>query len=145
MHVWDAATRTLLYELGWHSSVPAVAWSPDGSTLATCSVVSSVRLWSSSSGDHVRDVKDTPHITCVSWSPDGATLAIASLLKTVTLLNSSTDAVEHTLQGHNAAVTSVEWSPDGCTLATASDSTVRLWSSSTGANLRVLNLSLIHI
>lgn len=139
--VWEVATRTRVCQLGWHSSVPTAAWSPDGSTIATWSVVSSVRLWNSSTGELVRDVKNTPHITCVAWSPDGATIAIASLLKVVMLINSSTDAVLHTLEGHTAAVTGVEWCPDGHTLATAAGSSVRLWNSSTGALLREMSAS----
>src|SRR3990172_5673875 len=68
---------------GHSDCVNAVAWSPDGKTLASGSSDDTVKLWDVASGKNLATLKAEPvdyelsHVTSVAWSPDGKTLASA--------------------------------------------------------------------
>ncbi|MGH3772195.1 MAG: TIR domain-containing protein [Pseudonocardiaceae bacterium] len=123
---------------GHTNSVRAVAFSPDGHTLATSSADQSVRLWNVA--DPAQPAPLGPPLTghtnsvnAVAFSPDGHTLATGGTDKTVRLWN-VTDATHPTqlsppLTGHTNSVFAVAFSPDGHTLATGGlDQAVRLWN-----------------
>src|SRR5271166_4934539 len=120
--------------------VSAVAWSPDGKTLASGSSDQTVKLWDLATGKLFATLQGhTETVYSVAWSPDGKTVASGSFDKTVKLWESATGKLLATLQGHTGEVESVAWSPDGKILASGSrDETVRLWESVTGKLLATL-------
>jgi WD40 repeat protein/class 3 adenylate cyclase len=115
---------------GRTGAVNSVAFSPDGTTLATGSADGTVRLWDVASLQQITALTGpTGPVTSVAFSPDGTTLASASADHTVRLWDMATHRqIGPALTGHTGVVTSVAFSPDGKTLATGSaDHTVRLW------------------
>jgi len=121
--------------LGIHPGpVRAVAYSPDGSTLATAGDDNTIRLWNPTTGQQAHQL--TGHqggVRAVAYSPDGSTLATAGNDGTIRLWNPTTGQQTHQLTGHQRPVNAVAYSPDGTTLATAGyDNTIRLWNPTTG-------------
>ncbi|BCM92612.1 hypothetical protein IAD21_04494 [Abditibacteriota bacterium] len=132
-------------------SLQCVAWSPDGSTLATSTNFGAIRLWNARSGSLQRvlgkgmdNLGDT--INTLAFSPDGKLLASGDDYREIKLWNPQTGELVRSLKqgesklAHTDQVYSVAWSPDGKTLASGSlDKTVALWDVSTGARLYTLN------
>jgi energy-coupling factor transporter ATP-binding protein EcfA2 len=117
---------------GHTAGVWSVAFSPDGTRLASAGGDGTVRLWESTTGQPIGKPFEghTAAVWSVAFSPDGTRLASASEDKTVRLWESTTgQPVGKPFEGHTAAVSSVAFSPDGTRLASASeDRTVRLWN-----------------
>ena len=135
---WDIATGSVINTLRGHSSdVYSIAYSPDGSTLASGSD-STILLWDVATGTLRNQL--TGHgdsIRSVAFSPDGSTLASGSNDDTVRLWDVATGNTRNTLRGHSDDVSSVAFSLDGLTLASGSAG-VLLWDAATGTLKNVL-------
>ncbi|HEV8062849.1 MAG TPA: protein kinase [Gemmataceae bacterium] len=139
--LWDAASSLELRTFAGHiGQVNSVAFSPDGTMVASGSEDETVKLWDTASGRELRTLKGHfAKVTSVTFSPDGASLASASWDKTVKLWDAAGGRELRTLKGHSSFVTSVAFSPDGASLVSASyDNTVKLWDVSSGRELRTL-------
>ncbi|WP_396784875.1 hypothetical protein [Microbispora sp. H10670] len=122
---------------GHTAPVYAVAFSPDGRTMATGARDNTIRLWNVSDPARPTPLGRplTGHTSWVYWlqfSPDGRTLASASRDLTARLWDVRDPAHPRQwgppLTGHTNYVFSVSFSKDGRTLVTASqDRTLRLW------------------
>ena len=116
----------------------AVAWSPDGASLAAPGKISAVAVWNARSGESVENFDShSGRVLCVAWSPDSRYLASGSTDNTLTIWPIDRKGEAVICHGHTKKVMGVAWSPDGKTLASCSDDgTVRLWNPSTGAELQ---------
>jgi WD40 repeat protein len=120
--------------------VTGVAFSPDGTRLATASSDQTARIWGGANR-RIRvfrkpQVTMTGHagpVNGMAFSPDGARLATASSDQTARIWDTATGHHRTTMTGHTGRVSGVAFSPDGTRLATASgDSTARIWDTATG-------------
>jgi small GTP-binding protein len=125
---------------GHANQINRIAWSPDGTYLASPSSDKTIRIWDAGSGACLHTLQGhTNLIWGVAWSPDGQRLASASADQTIRLWDATSGEPLQTLKGHTGAVFSVAWSPDGQCLASASnDKTIRLWDVTSGKSLRTL-------
>jgi hypothetical protein len=124
-----------LFSLHGHTnSVTGVAFSPDGTRLATTSYDRTARLWDTRTGAPVLVLRaHTSILHGVAFSPDGTRLATASHDSTVRLWDVRTGSLALVLRGHRGGVLGVAFSPDGTCLVTAgSDRTARLWVARSG-------------
>jgi len=158
---------------GHSDDVNSVAWSPDGTKLASGSDDQTVRIWEAATGKQLRQLKVDSSVGSIAYSPDGSKLAAAHSTK-VSIFNVETGEVQCTVRGHckdneectckhgqypcdyeanpdcpvtghQRRVSSVHFSPDGKRLVSGSwDNTVIVWDPSTGEQLRQLNVDAGH-
>ncbi|MGH3721840.1 MAG: pentapeptide repeat-containing protein, partial [Pseudonocardiaceae bacterium] len=116
-------TSTHLHALTGHTGgVWGVAFSPDGTRLATTSADQTARLWDSTTGEPLLTLTGhTDGVWGVAFSPDGTRLATTSFDGTARLWDSTTGEPLLTLTGHTGGVRGVAFSPDGTRLATTGD------------------------
>jgi WD40 repeat protein len=135
IRLWELAAGRLLRVLhvgdeGSGEFPVALAFSPDGQTLASAHWGDAVVLWNVSTGQQRQLVRlgGGHHVGSLVFSPDGRILAGGDDDGTVRVWDAQTLAEVHRLSGHEGGVRCVAFLPDGRTLASGSaDTTVLLW------------------
>lgn len=115
---------------GHNDMVWAVAYNPDGKTIASGGCDETIKIWGLD-GKLLQDIR--AHKACISdisFSPDGKILASASQDKTIKLWqiqgNKPTNPI--TLIGHTAKIKRISFSPHGEFLASVGeDKTIKIW------------------
>jgi WD40 repeat protein/tRNA A-37 threonylcarbamoyl transferase component Bud32 len=134
--IWDVDTgRQVQVFRGHTSTVKNVAYSPDGSLLASGagdlvrSEPGEVKVWEAATGREVFDLRGhTDPIYGVAFSPDGRRLVSASQDHTLKVWDLGTGQEALTIRAHADTVRSVAFSPDGWRLASAcADGTIKVW------------------
>lgn len=124
-----------------HPGLTSIAFSPDGSRIATASLDNEVTLWNTAAGQKSLTLgRHHARIAAVAYSRDGKHLATASWDGTARVWDASSGQALVALRGHTGAVVAVAFSPDGLRLATASsDRTAKIWDAASGQNLLTLS------
>lgn len=143
--LWDAASRSLVWEtpqppeetFRFHT-FPSLAFSPDGSRLATPWSGGKVRVFGTATGDLIAEFEGHGgDVNAVAMNPAGDRVASAGDDRTLRLWRIDAANAEAVVR-HNARVTAVAWSPDGHRLATATGYGLVTVFELTGAEPRIL-------
>ncbi len=128
LRVWLAGTQTPYRAWQAHSdSTWDIAFSPDRSTLASCSWDGTVKLWDIEANTLCWSARLPWHLQKVAFAPDGLVLASCGGGPEVWLLDAASGAKLHAL-AHPVVVSSITWSPQGRLLVTGDRvGTVRFW------------------
>lgn len=140
---------------GRNRNVQAIAYSPDGKTLASCGTQKSVQLWDAASGTLKATLTAPPPGLpsggwCLAFSPNGKLLALGGEfthgVRDIHVWDTATGQLRMTVPGHLDTTYALAFSPDGKVLASGSDKPnnaghteeVKLWNTSTGALIRTM-------
>jgi WD40 repeat protein len=138
--LWDAATgkKWLHFKFAPQRRVfagGAVAFSPNGKTLAASGNDGTITLWDLVTAKQKLLIQGaSDQVWRLAFSPDGNTLAGGYWSKTICLWDVATGRqIIKPADAHRNDITQVTFTPDGKELVTASDdATVRLWEARTG-------------
>jgi serine/threonine protein kinase len=121
---------------GHMKGVRSLAWSPDGSRIASGGFDNTVQLWKPDEGNGLYIYKGHADVVeSVAWSPDSKRMVSGSNDQTAQVWDARDGRNGFTYFGHSSYVYSVAWSPDGRRIVSGSyDQTAQVWDASNGAN-----------
>ncbi len=127
--------KTILTYRGHLQAVYGMAWSPDGSRIASVGADKTVQVWDATTGMNLFTYSKHKGTTNgIAWLPQAGTrIASASGDTTVQVWDSTTGDHILTYRGHTANVRGLTWSPDGKHIASGgNDNTVQVWDATNG-------------
>ena len=133
--IYDAHTGDELDVLLGHTERREnVAYSPDGTLLASGGNGGDLRLWDANTGTPLHTLIGSS----VAFSPDGTTIVSGGAPK-IRLWNAVSGQLKTAFTAHTSIINSVAFSPDGTTIASgSSDNTVRLWDAASSEHKATL-------
>ncbi len=133
--LWNSITNADTHT----TNVTAVAFSPDGSLLATASLDQTIKVWSTSNWTIQRTFTGhTDGVTSIAFSPDGQKIVSGCVDGSVKVWAASGGCLV-TINAHAFPVTATVFSTDGSRVVSASDDhTLRLWSANDGSAVGTL-------
>ena len=146
--VWDMSNGNQIAKLLHDTHMESVAWSPDGSRLATSSWDQVVKIWDTATWREKMQLQRHADFQgwvvggerMLDWSPDGSVLAAATARGWVICWDAATGREILSFSAHTSFLGSIAFSPDASRLATySSDGSIKLWDASTGRQLLTLN------
>ncbi|GAC1501194.1 MAG: hypothetical protein NVS2B12_09240 [Ktedonobacteraceae bacterium] len=137
VRVWEwrqEANQTL--HLAWQAHVTnifALAFSPDGRTLASASWDNTVKLWELERGTLLWTGWHTGQVNDIAFAPDGHLLGSGGDDSLIRLWDTQNGSQVQQFGGQGTTIHSLAWSPDGRTVATGDwNSTIFLWDVTQG-------------
>jgi RNA polymerase sigma factor (sigma-70 family) len=141
IRLWDLAARKEIRQLtGQQGSIWALAFAPDGQTIAAVTASgkyifyangtdSTIRLWDVATGRSLRTLKGPEAGSwSVAWSPDGRVLATGGEDGEIRLWETATWGERVRLKGHEGPVSALAFTRDGPQLISGgSDTTALIW------------------
>ena len=144
IYVWEASDGTPLPRLGGHHGpIMSVAFSPDGSRLATSSGLGDsgeLMVWDARSGARVRDVIGQPGVvSAVTWSLSGEMLISGGGDGRLRWWDLHSGECVREREAHQGTVQALKVSLDGRMLASCGDDgVILLWDLERGEQLKML-------
>jgi WD40 repeat protein len=121
-HIWNLSQFNLVHTLDHPNHVLTVAYSPDGSVLATGCYDKLTRLFTAETGIETAQLKGhAGPVTTIAYSPDGKQIATGSGDGRVILWDTTTNKKLTEYQDHKGYVTSLVYLPDGSGLVSSGE------------------------
>jgi WD40 repeat protein len=127
LYLYNVALKKTGLKLQPGKGIRAVAFSPDGKTLAVALGDSTVRLFATADG---KAGASAPNVEAngLAFSPDGSKIAVAGHDGEVKVIDATSMQVVTSMKGHGRTVRAVCFLPDGRSVVSGSfDMTVKIW------------------
>ena len=138
--VVDVATGKVVTDIknGHSDEVFGVAFSPDGTKLASCGADKFVKVFEIPSGKFLKAFEGhTHHVLDVGWKADGKVLASAGADNVIKVWDYEKGEQIRTITGHGKQITRLAFIGTTPQIVTCSgDQTVRFWNVDNGGNVR---------
>jgi WD40 repeat protein len=122
VRLWDLDSGRLLHRLSGHrSSALCVAFSPDGTLLASGGLDDKLLLWDAATGGRTGSIQLGADVSSLAFSPDGRLLAAGGSTGVLWVWSLEDEEMLHEFGG-DQPISSVAFSPDGAFLAIAHSS-----------------------
>ncbi|MGZ4414417.1 MAG: NACHT and WD repeat domain-containing protein [Gaiellaceae bacterium] len=132
VRVWSTGSRAIRWHESQSGAVTSIAFAPDGDRIVTSGVHGAV-VWSSPTGEVLRELDSPKGDVDATFSPDGTLVATAGVDGIGRLWFARTGNAYRTLPGDTKSLTDVAFSSGGELLATSSaDSDARVWGVAKG-------------
>lgn len=143
VNLFEARTNQLIRRLEGHPGIiHAIAFSPDGKTIASGSGDRTIKFWDAQSGKLMNTlIGHTSKVTSVAFSADAKTLVSGSEDDTLKIWEVSSGRLLRTITAYGNQInglSSVAFSPDGKTVIAGSATQIKVWEAATGKQLRTL-------
>jgi len=135
--VWDLTTRKQVLTLTGHDQpCEGVAFSPDGTRLATGDIAGTIKIWDAATGEALLTLEQDGQIHNLVFSPDSTRLAVAG--NNGVIWDAATGQIILNLSARSVLY-SITFMPDGEHIVSAhQDGTTILWDAATGQQVLVL-------
>jgi WD40 repeat protein len=136
--VWDAKSGQEVLALNEHTGhIPCLAWSPDGTRLASASEGRTVKVWDGRTGQEALTLDGKVvywgDVDAICWSLDSRRLTSVATNGTVKVWDAETGQEALTFKLQTGPLSSgMVWSPDRSRLAGCVDERVKVWDAETG-------------
>lgn len=113
VEVWNAETGERSIKTAGHAgTVAAVAFSPDGRTIASVSGDKTAKLWNAATGGEQLSLQGhSGGIYGVAFSPDGSKIVTGGWDKTARVWDTASGSLDHTCEAHEGDIWAVAFSP----------------------------------
>ena len=120
----------------------SLAFTNDGSTLASASLDNTIKLWHADTGKFIKQLKGNGSIIrTIAFNGSGSLLAAAGDDKSITIYDAKSGLVKKTItNAHGHSIRSLCFTPDNNSLLSASfDKTVKVWNLSSYSTTSTMN------
>jgi WD40 repeat protein len=138
IRLWQVAAGTSRILTKSAGSIWGLAWSPDGSRLASAAQSGEITIWDAEVGVRLHAAR-VLRAYSIAWSRDGHTLAAGGDDDAISILATDDLHVKSRLRLSSGEANSVAFSPDSRLVVSASaDATIHVWNHLTGQPITVL-------
>lgn len=136
VRIWDALTGELrgVLPVGRKAPFEAIAFAPDGATLAATAAEGKVKLFAVATLAEQPPLAPEPSaVDALAYSPDGRLLATAGDDRVLRLYDARTGRRQKEIPGYGGGIRTIVFAPDSRTLASGGDDQTKIWDVASGA------------
>jgi WD40 repeat protein len=127
IRLWHVPTGRMLRQFDEQpQGIGALAFSPDGHSIASGNFNNTISLWETATGKERGQIQAQSHVSCLAFSADGLSLIASGSDQVIRQWDVREMKLTGQVKGHQGAINSVAFAPDGRHVFSASDDTTLL-------------------